>query len=290
MKRCLGCDARFDAPGWTCQECGYAPVHRCGYPAFAPRLAEANDGFAPGYFEKLAELEAGSFWFRSRNRLLMWALRRYFPRSQSLLEVGCGTGFVLMACRQAFPELTLVGSDVYSEGFAFAERRVPGAQLAQMDACRLPFYDEFDVIGAFDVIEHIEDDTLALTEMFRAVKPGGGLMVTVPQHPALWSVRDEYAFHKRRYRRDSLRNAVKRAGFRPIYATSFVSFLLPLMLLSRLRARWAPADYDPHVEYPSNPSLNAALEKVMDLEVAAIQRGLSLPLGGSLLMVAIREP
>ena len=107
MKVCLACGQRFEADDWRCPGCGQSPELHNGYFAFSPDLAETSDGFSAEYFTQLAKLEAGHFWFRSRNRLLIWALRRYFPHASSFLEIGCGTGFVLSGIRQEFPELML---------------------------------------------------------------------------------------------------------------------------------------------------------------------------------------
>ena len=54
-------------------------------------------GFKHHYFKELAELEAGNFWFRARNKLILWALNKYSQELQSFLEIGCGTGFVISA-------------------------------------------------------------------------------------------------------------------------------------------------------------------------------------------------
>ena len=105
------------------------------------------------------------------------------------------------AIRETFPDAALTGSDIHTTALPYAATRLPGAALLQMDATRIPFDSEFDVIAACDVIEHIERDDLALAEMHRAVKPGGGIVVTVPQDPKLWSTWDELSFHQRRYTR-----------------------------------------------------------------------------------------
>ena len=112
------------------------------------------------------------------------------------------------------------GSDVLCAGLDYARRRVRTANLSQMDATRMPFFNEFDVICAFDVIEHIEADTSVLAEMHRATKPGGGIVLTVPQHKWLWSAADDYAHHVRRYSRSELTKKVKSAGFEPLIVTS----------------------------------------------------------------------
>ena len=170
-----------------------------GFPAFAPALASGNTGFRPEYFGELAALEGGSFWFRARNDLIAWACRRYFPSMSRLLEIGCGTGYVLAKLAEEFPSVQLTGSEVYCDGLSYARNRVPRAELVQMDARETPYEDHFDVVGAFDVLEHIDDDTRVLAEIHRALHPGGGLLLTVPQHKWLWSRQDELACHVRRY-------------------------------------------------------------------------------------------
>lgn len=114
------------------------------------------------------------------------------------------------------------------------------------------------------------------------------MILTVPQHRFLWSVVDEYSFHQRRYSRRELVAKVERAGLEIVRTTSFVSFLLPLMMLSRVKRRKAEADFDPAAELEVNPILNVLLEGVLGVERALIRKGFSLPAGGSLLLVAKR--
>lgn len=168
MKVCMTCCQRFEAVDWHCPGCGKSPELYDRYLSFSQDLAETNGGFDAGYFAQLAILEAGSFWFRSRNRLLIWDLRCYFPHASSFLEIGCGTGDILSGIHREFPELILTGSDIFTEGLAFAEKRLPGVTLFQMDARRIPFNGEFDVIGTFDVLEHIEEHDAVLSQIFQA--------------------------------------------------------------------------------------------------------------------------
>ena len=274
--------------GWRCPQCGHAPPSAGGFPAFAPEIAHGASGYDPAHFAELARLEAGNFWFRARNRLIAWAIGRYCGGARNFLEIGCGTGFVLAGIAAAFPAMKLAASEASAEGLAFAAARVPGASLMQMDARRIPFRDEFDAIGAFDVIEHIEDDRGVLLALREALVPGGGLILTVPQHPFLWSEYDVRAGHVRRYRARELRRKAAGAGLEIVRMTSFVTVLLPLMMLSRLAQRRPRRDYDPLAELRIAPWVNWPLEQALFLERVLIRAGVTLPAGGSLLVVARR--
>jgi SAM-dependent methyltransferase len=245
-----------------------------------------SKGYDVSYFERIAEKEPGSFWFRARSRLLESVVRRRFPEAGSLLEVGCGTGFVLAGLHDAFPQLRLVGSELFAEGLEIARRRLPPeVELVELDARAMPYDGEFDLVGAFDVLEHIDEDVSVLQGMHRAVRDGGGLLVTVPQHPALWSAADTFAHHVRRYRRGELVRKIRAAGFEPVEVTSFVTSLLPAMVASRVAHRVARRPYDP-IEELEPGALNGVFERILDGERRLIERGVSLPFGGSLLVAA----
>jgi SAM-dependent methyltransferase len=243
-----------------------------------------TDGDADYLHEALAAAERRHFWFVSRAALIGWAMRRYFPRAQSILEVGCGTGGVTGAIRHAFPDARIVAGDADPGGLEYARRSVARVSFVELDVCRLPFDAEFDVAGAFDVIEHLDDDGRALAAMRVAVKPGGGVVITVPQHPWLWSAVDEFSHHRRRYTRAELRANIENAGLRIVRMTSFTSLLLPMMLLSRLK----PGRFDPERELKVPAVVNAVFLALLAVERCAIALGVSLPAGGSLLAIAER--
>jgi SAM-dependent methyltransferase len=289
MKLCGACGKCWDEEGHQCPFCFHEPERIDGFLAFAPELTHKSEGFEADYFGRLYELEAGNFWFRSRNRLVVWAMRRYFPEATTFLEIGCGTGFVLSGIRSALPNLGLSGSEVLTAGLSFAAQRLPGIELFQMDARRIPFRDEFDVIGAFDVLEHIKQDEEVLSEMYQATRKGGGILVTVPHHPFLWSQIDDYSRHFRRYRSRELQDKAKRAGFDIVRLTSFVFALLPLLIISRFKERFVNEEFDPSSEFRMGRLTNAALEKIQDVERMMIRAGLSFPVGSSLLLVARRN-
>jgi SAM-dependent methyltransferase len=286
MKLCLRCQTKFDGYSWVCPACKFEPETLDGFFAFAPPLAHLNDGAPEGAHHNLDQLQSRSFWFRSRNRLIQDLVRRYFSDAADVLEIGCGSGFVMSGIRAALPAARLVASETYVHGLAYAARRIsPPCELVQMDARAIPYSGEFDLVGAFDVLEHIDEDSAVIAEVARALRPGGRFLVTVPQHRWLWSKHDVASHHRRRYSTGELAGKLRRAGFELILKTSFVSFLLPLMLVQRLIGR-QKADYSPQRQFLLPPLIDRSLELVLDLERKLIGAGLRLPLGGSQVIVA----
>lgn len=247
-------------------------------------MSSQSPPFPSAAFAKLANAEANHWWFRARNRLLLWVLDRKLSRFSSFLEIGCGTGFVLAAIRKRHPQAALFGAEFFAEGLAFARQRVPSAHFVQLDATLMHETACYDVIGAFDVIEHIQEDEKVLSNVFRALKSGGSILITVPQHRWLWSSIDEQACHVRRYSRAELIQKVQYAGFGIEYVTSFVSLLLPLMWLARRRT--SKSEQDPMSEFRIPAWLNWSLEAVMKIEFVLLSAGVRFPVGGSLLLVA----
>lgn len=239
--------------------------------------------FSPKAFEELAKHESNNWWFKSRNEVILWVLDHRCAGFRSLLEVGCGTGFVLEAISKKYEGAALFGSEYFEEGLRYARQRVPSAVFQQLDATTMVDVESFDLIGVFDVLEHIDEDEKVIANLARATNPGGALLITVPQHRWLWSGIDEYACHVRRYTRDELVAKVKRAGLDIEYVSSFVSLLLPLMWLSRVRSK--QRIIDPMREFKIPRWLNAVLEAVMRLEHFCLRKGIRFPIGGSIILV-----
>jgi ubiquinone/menaquinone biosynthesis C-methylase UbiE len=258
------------------------------YISFIP-FSAPTDGFDPALFGRLAALEAGSFWFRSRNRLIISAIRRRFPGARNFLEIGVGTGYVLSAVRESFPEMTVAGGDLFESALVHAAERLPSASLYQFDARDLPFREEFDLVGAFDVLEHVEQDEQVLTEMLRATKPGGGIIVTVPQHPSLWSHFDVVSHHRRRYTATELEAKLRRVGVDQLFITSFLSFLLPIMFVRRRLLGNIGRSYNAEDEFRLPSLADRLLEVVTTAERICIDGGARLPVGGSLIAVGRRQ-
>lgn len=288
MKICNSCSHHFSEESWRCPKCTFEPPVERGVLTFAPDLAYVNTGYDPSWYEELATLEEGNFWFVTRNKLILWALQKFCPELESFLELGCGTGYVIRDISARFANCRLIGSELCVEGLEYAEKRVKGrATLVQMDATNIPFKEEFDGIGIFDVIEHIEDDGKVLMETHKALKPGGFLTVSVPQHMFLWSKYDELGCHFRRYKLGELENKMKDAGFHVLYTSSFNTLLLPFMLLSRnLKKKSKHENIDVLDELRIPSAINFVLKSVLNVEVMLTKLGVRWPIGGSRLILA----
>jgi SAM-dependent methyltransferase len=284
VKRCLRCDTVFEGADWRCPACGNRPRGE----DFV-RFVDANEPteFPESSFDLLAGLEEHSFWFRARNTIVLAAIRRFVPEPSTFFELGCGTGFVLQSVSRAFPDARVVGGELAVEGLEIARERVPRATLIQVDGRRIPYRDEFDLIGAFDVLEHIDEDEAVLSELRAALEPRGSIVLTVPQHPWLWSAADDFGRHKRRYTRTDLIGKLQSGGFEIAYVSSFMMTLLPLMILSRRRQQDL-SRFDPAQELRIPPRIDRMLERIASPERHAVRHGVSLPTGGSLLAVARR--
>jgi SAM-dependent methyltransferase len=153
-------------------------------------LAEKNRRFYDPLWESCAVV--------SPERFNTWPLvRSLVSAPQSRLEVAPGLN----------PRLPLAGTRfIEMSEAAVAKLAVLGADATVGSLERLPFDDaEFDLIGAFDVIEHLDDDDLGLSELSRIAAPGAVLLLSAPLHPSRWTSFDELVGHGRRYRPDDLR-------------------------------------------------------------------------------------
>jgi SAM-dependent methyltransferase len=262
-----------------------------GVRCYAPELVGDYADYPVEGFDATAALEADSFWCRSRNRILRGVVERFTDRSRrlSVLEVGCGIGGVVAELRR-LPHLEITASEIYLHGLHYARQRFPDVQFVQLDATSMPFRNDFDIVGAFDVLEHIEADDRAISGIHQALRPGGLFLVTVPQYQWMWSPLDEIVHHKRRYARAELIAKLRHSRFEVVYCSSFVTALFPAMMLSRLLARRRQLPADPQKAFTSvvslPPLVNRGCDWIMRLDEMALRTGASLPVGGSLLAVA----
>jgi SAM-dependent methyltransferase len=235
-------------------------------------------------YEQMYRLEDRHWYFAGKRDLVVSLLGKYLTKKNPLiLDAGCGTGRTLAELALCYDS---VGMEYFAGALSFAARR-EGNQLVQGVLEWSPFKDAaFDVVTLLDVLEHCEDDRLALAEITRTVTSGGLLLVTVPAYMWLWSGHDEALHHRRRYTRKGLRLLLEQCGYVVNKISYFNVFVFPLVAVARLAGKMRKkvsrgADTD---GMPS-PLLNSFLYRLQCMERAII--GItSFPFGVSLACVA----
>jgi SAM-dependent methyltransferase len=234
-------------------------------------------------YRQMAELDQSHWWYRARREILAALIRREVqpPGGAAILEIGCGTGHNLPMLGQ-FGHVDALELD--EEARAVAEHRlgraVMSAQLPELAGVPMHHYD---LAGAFDVIEHIDDDRAAIAAIAGTLKAGGRFVMTVPAHQWMWSAHDRVNHHKRRYSRRSLRELVESSPLKLEKLGYFNSLLFPIALAERMVSKGRGKE-DGDLKLPPAP-LNAALERVFAAERHLVGR-LPLPPGLSLFAVA----
>lgn len=229
-------------------------------------------------------LEEHHWWFVGRWRIVRDLTERYVPRPARILDAGCGTGYTTKELVR-FGEV--VAFDAVSAAVAYATAR--GLTVKQGTLTAIPYADQdFDLVTALDVLEHVEDDKQALSELSRVLKPGGILLLTVPAYRFLWSPHDEMNHHKRRYTAGEVRTKVQEAGFRILKLSYYNTVLFAPIVLARLFRRLFPSKQE---EQRSDFSLrlpgmlNTLLARVLVAEMHVL-RYADLPFGVSVVGVA----
>jgi len=233
----------------------------------------------------LFRVEQSHWWHIGRRRILAGFVeeicQRVTDRRPRILDVGCGTGAnLLMLSKYGDAE----GVDVSEDALAFCRER--GLDKVKLGAGEeLPYEDgTFDLVTAFDVVEHMDDDLAGLREMRRVLRPGGRVLLFVPAFMFLWGLQDDVSHHRRRYRMSELRRVLEEAGFeieRTTYAN--ITFFLPILLMRKLmRFTGIKAESENNINVSA---LNGILGRMLGAE-SLILKFMNLPFGVSGLCVA----
>jgi SAM-dependent methyltransferase len=198
------------------------------------------------------------------------------------MEAGCGTGGNLQMLAE-FGQLDAFEMD--AEARDIAKAKLPIDIKNGMLPNNIPFAKKsFDVVVAFDVIEHVEQDVESLARLGEQLAPGGRLIMSVPALPWLWSKHDETHHHFRRYTRKSLNETLVKAGLQPMRISYFNTLLFPAIAGIRLVRKALGITESADDQMPS-PKMNALLKKIFGFESNFVGR-INMPIGVSLLAVA----
>jgi SAM-dependent methyltransferase len=223
------------------------------------------------------------WWYVARSDLLRAALAEHVGSPARVLDVGSADGPSVNWLRQH--DGLHVAMDIDPRGLAAGG--VCGSAL------EMPFADaSFDVVGAFDVLEHCEPEEVALREMARVLVPGGRLLLSVPAYTWAWSDFDDANGHHRRYTIKRAERAVAAAGLDIERSTYAFAGVFPFFAAERISRRTlgalrkdeaAPEDI---VSLPQVPGWMSKMFLSLSRFDRQVLRRRDLPFGSSVLVAA----
>ncbi len=218
-------------------------------------------------------------------------VKQFIPSPQSvIMEIGCSSGFLIRDLVTSFPEAVIVGADVVKEPLYRLAKTLPGIPLIRFDLLQSPLPDQsIDVLIMLNVLEHIEDDVLALQKAYNLLKPGGTLIIEVPAGPNLYDAYDAELHHFRRYSTSELQSKLTQAGFKVSRKSHLGFVLFPAFAIVKLLNKWLPSRKNKTVvrDQAASTSGSGLVKLAMEFESNSLA-AFHLPFGIRALMTAQR--
>jgi len=244
-------------------------------------------------YQEMAQREKNYWWFVAKRHIILRLIERYVQAGPakaagdesttvpSICDIGCGTGALLMALKDRY---RVTGTD----SSAIAREICAKAGITTHDGTlpdALPFEPaSFDCIVMSDVLEHVGPDTESVAAAARLLRPRGVLICTVPAHQWMWTRRDEFHHHKRRYSRGQFGRLFDQAGLQTEVLSYYNALLFPVMIAGRLGKKLLGLD-KAHEDIRPLPGLvNGALRWTFEVEKWVLPY-VRIPMGASLVSV-----
>ena len=223
------------------------------------------------------------WWYVARTDLLHAALSSFAAGRTTVLDIGSADG----------PSAGWLHDDTRRLASLDIDPRGLGQNGVCGSALSLPFAEgRFDMVSAFDVIEHCDPETEALAEVNRVLQPGGTLLMAVPAYQWAWTDFDVANGHYRRYTRRRAVAAVERAGFRVERATYAFTSVFPGFVAERITRRLKDRKHTSALDVVSVPEVPKALHHALlaatKVDEALLRRRLDLPFGSSVFVAATK--
>jgi ubiquinone/menaquinone biosynthesis C-methylase UbiE len=235
-------------------------------------------------YRDLETQEKTHWWHLSKKRLVRSILKKYCKKQPTILDVGCGSGMIL----EEFSDIgKMWGIDFEKEAIDICkEKGLNNVKLGSVEKLP-PFKQKFDCILALDVIEHVDEDK-ALNEIYKALKPKGKLIITVPAYQWMWSTWDVILHHKKRYTASSLKSLLESHNFTQQKLSYFYSFLLPpVYIIRKMKNQKSKKEYKSDFLI-SSKFINMMLGSLAKIELAYFQNH-TIPFGLSVVAVAQKK-
>ena len=238
-------------------------------------------------YEEMFRVEQDHWWFQARVKIVQKLLARYMPPRPDgprprVADLGCGCGLMLTKLGDAYEG---IGMDAFPQAIEFCARRGIHAEKGFLPG-PVPFEDaSFDAALFMDVLEHLDDDVNSVATAARLLKPGGVIIATSPAYRWLWTSRDDFHQHKRRYTRKAFTALFQRPELKVLASTYGNTLLFPLAVAERMVRKVRPLkESEGDLKIPARP-INATMRETFAFESNAFGR-LRLPFGLSVVSVA----
>lgn len=243
------------------------------------------------YFEEYYHLERVNWWFTVRRKILSERINHLLnqPKGMQSLNIGAATGTTSDMLTD-FGEVMSVEYDAQCCNYTKTFLSTP---IIQGSITELPFAnDSYDLVCAFDVIEHVEEDGKAIAEMIRVCKPGGHIAITVPAYMFLWGSHDLVNHHYRRYTLQQLTRLIHQHQGDIIYKTYFNSILfIPIaafrivtQLIEKIKGKTSTIAQSDHTILGTNGFFNSLLAGIFKIDYYLLKWGIRFPFGVSIMI------
>lgn len=233
-------------------------------------------------YTRMAERESSYWWHLGRLRIIETYLQKAAKGKKDIhiLNVGCGTGGTIAALEKYG---TVDNVDISDDAIAFM-KQLGYNRVKKVDGVKLPYKDKtYDLVVAFDVLEHIKDDTAALKEWKRVLKDDGTILLTIPAYQWLWSDHDVSLYHFRRYTTRRVREVAAKAGLVGRKVSYAIVFSLPLVVGFRFLNKVTGKKTDSETSYVDVPNwVNSMFSNFLYGE-AKLHKVISFPAGTSVI-------
>ncbi len=229
------------------------------------------------------EIQKKHWWFASKKIIILDAISRYanLTKDSYILDIGCGSGLMLNELEKLG---NTTGMDMSNEAISFSKEIFKGTIKQGFLPHNVPFEaNQFNLITALDVIEHIENDIESLKSIRRILNEHGIAIITVPAYMFLWSHFDELNEHKRRYTLPELKFKLQQSGLTIEKISYYNTFLFPIAYAVRKLNNLFGRNGSSDIDMPGN-AVNFLLQKIFSFEKFFL-RFLNFPFGVSILAV-----
>jgi len=229
------------------------------------------------------QVESLHWWFTVRRKILEYLLSSINISSKELaIDIGCGVGSNLNVLSSK--GIHTIGLDHSLYALTLVKRRLK-LPLINGNLNKLPLRsNSIGLIVAMDVLEHLDNDVNGISELYRVLKKGGDLILTVPAFKSLWGIQDVVTGHKRRYTIKEITNKLRQEGFDILRSSYFNFFLFFPILITRRIIDLLGLLIESENKI-NHPLINIFLKTIFSLEPYLL-RYISFPFGVSILCVA----